>query len=236
MAPRVEVVAPERFARAALDALLSLATESEAPVIGLPTGRTPVGMYLELARAVERGRVDVSAWRPFAIDEYVAPRNHRCSNRSFFERYWEAIPGAPPVEQFDPEAPDLDAEARRFAERLGQAGGLHLVILGIGTNGHLAFNEPRSDRDSTARLVALHADSRASAAPCWGEQTPGHGLTLGLAELLAAPSVLLLANGSGKAAIVARALRGPVSPECPASYLQEHPGMFVLLDEAAAAG
>ncbi len=107
-------------------------------------------------------------------------------------------------------------------------------MLGIGPNGHLAFNEPGSARDSTARVVTLHPESRASAAACWGDETPTLGLTLGLVELLAAPSVLLLADGAAKAGIVARALRGPISPDCPASFLQEHPNVTVILDEAAA--
>ncbi|MBE0609121.1 MAG: glucosamine-6-phosphate deaminase [Dehalococcoidia bacterium] len=234
MPPRVDVVPAARFAGAALDELIALATRYAHPVVGLPTGKTPVGLYGELARLAAQGQADVRLWRPFAIDEYCGPRNHPCSNRSFFSLHWSAIPGAAAVEQFDPEAADLEAEAAAFAGQLAEAGGLDIAVLGIGPNGHLAFNEPGSARDSTARVVTLHPESRASGAACWGDETPTLGLTLGLVELLAAPSVLLLADGAAKAGIVARALRGPISPDCPASFLQEHPNVTVILDEAAA--
>lgn len=234
MPPRIAAVPAARFARAALNELMALAARFARPVVGLPTGKTPVGPYGELARLAAGGRADVQSWRPFAIDEYLGSRNHPCSNRAFFARHWGAIPGAPPVEQFDPEARDADAEATGFAARLATIGGLDIAVVGIGMNGHLAFNEPGSARDCTARTVRLHPESRASAAACWGNETPTRGLTLGLAELLAARSVLLLANGADKAGIVAGALRGPVSPDCPASFLQEHPEVTVVLDEAAA--
>jgi glucosamine-6-phosphate deaminase len=234
MALRLKVVPAAAFAGTAVNVLLALAANHEYPVVGLPTGKTPVGLYRELERLAAGGRADVRSWRPFAIDEYLGPRDHPCSNRAFFARYWDAIPGAVAVAQFDPEAGNLEAEATAFAGRLANAGGLDIAVLGIGMNGHLAFNEPGSARDCTARVVALQPESRASAAACWGDETPTHGLTLGLVELLAAPSVLLLANGADKAGSVARALRGPVSPDCPASFLQEHPEVSVVLDEAAA--
>lgn len=234
MPPRLKVAPAAAFAGAAVDALLALAANHECPVVGLPTGKTPVGLYGELARLAAGGRADVRSWRPFAIDEYLGPRNHPCSNRAFFARYWDAIPGAAAVEQFDPEAADLEGEAAAVAGRLAEAGGLDIAVLGIGLNGHVAFNEPGSTRDSTARVVTLHPESRASAAACWGDENPTRGLTLGLVELLAAPSVLLLADGAAKAGIVARALRRPISPDCPASFLQEHPNVTVILDEAAA--
>lgn len=236
MPPRLEVVPAAGFARASLGALMALSAGSARPAVGLPTGQTPIGLFRELARAAEAGAIDIGAWRPFAIDEYVGERDHRCSNRAFFARYWDVIRGAPPVEQFNPQAADLEAECTRFAGLLAQGGGLDIAVVGIGMNGHLAFNEPGSTRASRARGVALHPESRASAAACWGEETPTHGLTLGLAELLAAPGILLLANGAAKAGIVARALRGTVSADCPASFLQEHPGVTVVLDEAAASG
>lgn len=234
MALRLKVVPAAAFAGTAVDALLALAANHEYPVVGLPTGKTPVGLYEELARLAGGRRAEVPSWHPFAIDEYLGPRNHPCSNRAFFARHWERIPGAPPVEQFDPEAANADAEATGFAARLAAIGGLDIAVVGIGLNGHLAFNEPGSARDWTARVVTLHPESRASAATCWGDETPTRGLTLGLAELLAARSVLLLANGAAKAEIVAGALRGPVSPDCPASFLQVHPEVTVVLDEAAA--
>ncbi len=234
--PTVTVVATDAFASVATDALLELANAFDSPAIGMPTGNTPIGMYEELARRVAAGEANVSTWLPFAIDEYVGPRDHQGSNRSFFARYWSTIPGAPPVQQFDPEAPDLHAEADRFAVALRDAGGLDIAVLGIGTNGHVAFNEPGSTSDSPARLVALAPESRAAAASAWAGEPPTEGLTLGLQELRGARTVLVLANGAHKAEQVRRALEGPPSPDCPASLLRQHPELTWVLDDPAAEG
>lgn len=206
-----------------------LAGERENPVVGLATGDTPGPMYAALSR------VGLPALRAFAIDEYGGPRVHPCNNRAYFERHWRLIPGAGDVEQFDPEVADRRAECERFAGALAAAGGLDLVVLGIGMNGHLGFNEPGSKPHEGARLVSLHETTRQAAARCWGDHAPRTGLTLGLSEILSARAVLLLATGERKAAVVARALEGEVGPEVPASHLQEQPRLTVVVDEAAAA-
>ena len=236
MAPSLHAVPAAGFGRASAAVLLSRTTRFARPVIGLPTGSTPLGLYAELGELASRGGLDISLWRPFAIDEYMGPRQHPCSNYSYFARHWDGIPGAPAVQQFDPQSPDPEVEAASFAARLSAAGGLDIAVLGIGLNGHVAFNEPGSGADSSARPVRLHEESRRSAAACWGAGTPERGLTLGMAELLAARSVILLASGASKAGIIARALRGAVSPECPASFLQQHGDLVVVLDEQAASG
>lgn len=234
MSQAVRVVAAPEFGRACLDTLLVAVASIERPVVGLPTGNTPVPLFEALRRAVQVGDVDVSHWRPFAIDEYGGPRDHPCSNRSFFARYWDVISGAPTVEQFDPEVEDLSGECARMAEALARAGGLDVALLGIGMNGHLAFNEPGSNRSSTARPIELHQASRTSGAACWGAETPAWGLTLGLGELLAAGTVVVMANGAAKAPIVAAAIDGPQSVDCPASLVRTAPSARWVLDEAAA--
>lgn len=232
--PDIRVVSNRAFGRACLRALLDGIAGHERPVIGLPTGNTPVGMYEELRSAVVAGNVDVSSWRPYAIDEYGGPRTHPCSNKAFFARYWDVIPGAGLVEQFDPEADDVALEAERMGRAIEKAGGLTVALLGIGMNGHLAFNEPGSATASTARRMELHEASRASASACWGEDAPAWGLTLGLRELLQAPVVVLMANGAAKAHIVAEAINGPESNACPASLVRRALRSIVVLDESAA--
>ena len=222
------------FGAACLDALFAAVAGIEQPVVGLPTGNTPVGLFEALRAAVESGDARISAWRPFAIDEYGGPRNHPCSNRSFFARYWDIIPGAPDVGQFDPQAPDLNVECARMTAALERAGGLDVAVLGIGMNGHLAFNEPGSARESTVRRVILHDASRAAGSHCWGAATPAWGLTLGLRELLTARTVLVLANGAAKAPIVAAAINGPATAGCPASLARTAANTVWVLDEAAA--
>ena len=238
MGLQITVASPETFGIAACHELLALASAFETPLLGLATGHTPIPLYEVLRDRVRLGEISIARFRPpFAIDEYVGtdPEN-QCANRAFFARHWGAIPTTRPVHQFDPSAPDLPAEAARFAAQLKDAGGLDVVILGIGVNGHLAFNEPGTAKEQAARLAELTIQTRASAATCFGDAVPAHGLTLGLAEILAARRVLLLAMGEKKAEIVARALEGSVSSTCPASFLQEHPHCSVVLDTPAAAG
>jgi glucosamine-6-phosphate deaminase len=230
----LRIVSPDSFASAACDALLQICAEFERPAVGLATGSTPIGMYAGLARSVASGEASVHSWKPFAIDEYVCPAEHPCANRAFFQRHWGTIPGAAPVSQFDVSVADLAAEAQRFGASLTHRGGLDVALLGIGRNGHLAFNEPGSVPESMARLVTLSPESRASAAACFDE-VPRQGMTLGLAELLGARRVLLLASGSHKAGIVATTLRGLASSACPASFVRQHPNAIMLLDDDAAA-
>ena len=234
MTPNVRVVPAALFGEAATTALLELIQGIASPLVGLPTGNTPGPLFEALRRSVEAGSIDISRWRPVAIDEYGGPARNPCSNRSYFESHWDTIPGAPPVAQFDPGAGDLDAECRRMADLVKSQGGLDVAVLGIGMNGHLAFNEPGSAPDSNARRVELHSASIESARACWGAEAPDWGLTLGLGELLGARAVLVLAKGEAKARIVHAALTGPVSSDLPASLVRQAPNHLFVLDEAAA--
>lgn len=230
----LRIVPASEFGQASLGALLDSLVGVPEPIVGLATGNSPLPLYRELRIAVGAGTVSVQNIWPFAIDEYGGSQNHPCSNRAFFAEHWEAIPGSALVEQFDQAAPDGALEIARLGVLLTLWGGLDVAILGIGVNGHLAFNEPGSGRDSVSRLVSLTETTRESAHACWGGATPTHGLTLGLAEILGARRVLLLVNGAAKAEILQRALEGPVSAACPASFLQEHPALTVVADDAAA--
>ncbi len=230
----IRIVRHDNFAAACADAFLDRIAGVERPVVGLATGSSPIPLYDELRMRVYDGRADLSTVHPFAIDEYGGRRDHHCSNHSFFERYWASIPGVSTVEQFDPEAEEPSVECARLAVALEKAGGFDLVVLGIGINGHLGFNEPGTPREAPARVAPLAPETQERARVCWQDDTPAHGLTFGLRELLAARRALLVANGKAKSAVVARALRGPVSPDCPASFLQQHPDLTVVLDDAAA--
>lgn len=233
----VTVASPEMFGVVACRELLVLASGFEAPLLGLATGNTPTPLYETLAGRVAAGEISLSRFRPpFAIDEYVvADPGHPCANRAYFARYWDRIATTRPVHQFSPASDDLHREAAQFAGKLSGAGGLDVVILGIGLNGHLAFNEPGTPRYRQTHIAKLAVQTRESARVCFGEAAPTEGLTIGLAEILSARRVLLLARGERKAAIVARALEGEVSVECPASFLQEHPRCSAVLDHGAAA-
>lgn len=234
---RIQVAAStDDLARRAADIVCATVRDKPRVVLGLATGKTPLGMYAELSRRVAAGDVDLRGVTAFAIDElHSVPRDHPATNALYFAREL-SLPFAA-LHIMDSEARDPQAECDRTRELIARAGGLDLVVLGIGRNGHLAFNEPGSAFDSRARRVALAQSTREQYVPYFGslEETPAFGLTLGLAELLAAREALLLAIGTDKAEIVARALEGPISEDVPASALQRHPNTTALLDPAAAA-
>ena len=233
---RIEIVDAEQFDSTAAGVLFETVRARPGAALGLPSGRTPLGMYRELTRRVARGEIDFSAARGFAIDElYGVPSAHPATNATYFREHVDPALSLHTL-VMDSATPEWENECARFVAQIADAGGLDLVVLGIGRNGHLAFNEPGSAFDSPARRVALSRESRQPYAAAFGslEATPAFGLTLGLADLMAARSVLLLADGAAKAGPVALALEGPITEDVPASILQRHADVAVLLDREAA--
>lgn len=234
---RCEVLdGPVELARRAADVVCRAAERKSGIVLGLPSGSTPIGLYRELTRRARAGEADFNAATAFAIDEFLGiARSHPATNTSYFREHLAAV-RLRAVHAFDSATLDPNAECARFEARIQAAGGLDLLVLGIGVNGHIAFNEPGSPIDSRARRVALAAPTRAAYAQAFGdpEDVPAFGLTLGIAELLAARAVLLLASGIDKAEIVVQALEGPASDAVPASALQQRSDATVLLDRSAA--
>jgi glucosamine-6-phosphate deaminase len=132
-----------------------------------------------------------------------------------------------------------DAECRRYERAIGAAGGIDIQILGIGTNGHIGFNEPGRELQSRTHRVTLKPETRRSNATLFGgdpDQVPSEALSMGMATILQAETLILLAHGASKAGCVARVVNGPLTTELPASFLQLHHDADVILDPAAAAG
>lgn len=205
-------------------------------VLGFATGSSPLPLYNALA---ETG-VDLSRVRGFALDEYVGlppgdPRSYAAVIQSEVVQRLGLPQGA--VQVPDAAAADLDAAARDYEQAIRDAGGVDLQILGIGHNGHVAFNEPGAALDSRTRVEQLAERTRRANARFFDspDEVPTRCLTQGIGTILDAGHLLLIAHGADKAEIVARALQGPVSPDCPASALQLHPRVTVVLDRAAAA-
>ncbi len=225
------------FAQSAANLVCEAVRDQPDAILGLPSGRTPLAFYDELARRVGSGEAGFSGVTAFAIDElYGVPRDHPATNASYFRRHLtERIP-LRALRVMDSEAPDADAECARFLKLIDAAGGLDLAVLGVGVNGHIAFNEPGSPFDSRARRIALERSTREPYAQAFGslDAVPTHGLTLGIADLMAARRILLLASGALKAKAVAEALEGRATEEVPASVLQRHPDVTVVLDREAA--
>lgn len=205
-------------------------------VLGVATGGSPLPVYEALAGH----RLDMSGVRGFALDEYVGlPEGHPQSYAEVVRREVTERLHLDPANVFIPDggAENPEAAARDYDQAIARSGGIDVQILGIGHNGHLAFNEPGSPLDSRTRVEVLtdrtrHANSRYFDSP---DEVPERCITQGLGTILEARQLLLVVNGADKADILREALAGPVSPECPASVLQLHRHVTVVADEAAAA-
>lgn len=223
-------------ARAAADFVAERAAARPELVLALPTGRTPVALYAELARRHAGGTLDLSRARAFNLDELVLPPADPRSFRSFMERHvWQRIGLV--RERCDipnPAAPDLVAECRRYEEALAAAGGLDLAILGVGADGHIAYNLPGPVTLPTH--VERLPDGLAAALEVPPEAWPLRALTMGLGTIRAARELLLLATGETKANAIAALRRGEEYPDWPCTFLSGHPALTVLLDPAAACG
>jgi glucosamine-6-phosphate deaminase len=206
-------------------------------VLGLPTGRTPVGFYHELA---SHGHPDFSQATTFNLDEFFGiPPSHTGSYRQFMERHlFQRVNLAPERINFlDGSAPDPDAECRRYEAAIEAAGGIDIQILGIGTNGHIGFNEPARALESRTHRVRLTPETRRSNAALFGGDpgaVPEEALSMGMATILQARSIVLLATGRTKAPCIERVVNGPITTELPASFLQTHSNVDIMLDGAAA--
>ncbi len=226
---------PATATAAAADRLAAWLVDPATRNVMVAAGNTPIPLYgLIAGRGLALHRL-----RVFMLDEYMGvpasdPRNCASLLRRTVAEAWH-IPSAN-FFTLDPDPAQARASVVAHEERLRSSGGLDVVILGLGQNGHLGFNEPGSTPDSGARVLDLEAVST-EANRKWfdGDYAPNQGVTIGLRTLLAARRVLLLAFGPHKADAVRSMIEGTPSPDCPASFLQRHPDTHVFLDTAAAA-
>ncbi|CEA06885.1 Glucosamine-6-phosphate deaminase [Arthrobacter saudimassiliensis] len=221
---------------AAADLLHTVIASTPRPVIGVATGGSPSPLYRELA--ARGGDYRAVTW--FALDEYLGlPAGHPQSYAEVLRRELIDPLGLDPrtVHLPDPHSADPHDAAARYEQRIADAGGVDLQILGIGRNGHLAFNEPGAALDSRTRVETLTEDTRQANRRFFPtlEEVPTRCITQGLGTILSARRLLLLAQGAAKAEALHRALTGPVSADCPASVLQLHGDVTVLADAEAAA-
>lgn len=208
------------------------------PLVVLPTGNTPLGMYRALITRHGHRRDLWDQMRFLALDEYVGlqkedPRLfYGWLRREFLDRA-----GIPDSNRtiFRSDVADPVMEAARIDAWLQQNGPIDLAVLGLGTNGHIAFNEPGSRFDNPAHVISLTPESISANAGYWGnvERVPKTAMTLGLGGLSAAQSTILLVSGAHKAAILDRVLHGPVSIDTPATYLRTIAGVTIITDRAA---
>ncbi|MBM4370360.1 MAG: glucosamine-6-phosphate deaminase [Deltaproteobacteria bacterium] len=224
-------------AREALRQVLACVTERPDASVALPTGHTPVLLYQALAAAQRGGGTDLRRVTWFALDEFlgVGPGHPGSFRRWLMEHFVEpAGLDAGSLHVLRGDAPDPVAEAASYEARIREAGGLDLALLGLGENGHLAFNEPGTPPDSRCGVRVLSEATRRASADLFGDDpVPRQGLSMGLGTLAEARRLVLLATGPSKAAAVEALSRRDVLA-CPAALLRGHPAALVLLDSPAA--
>ncbi|MDN5894876.1 MAG: glucosamine-6-phosphate deaminase [Nocardioides sp.] len=209
-------------------------------VLGLATGSSPLSIYDHLAARHAAGEVTFARAQAFTLDEYVGlGPDHPERYRNVIDRSFTSLVDLPPGAVHSPDglAADIPAACAAYERAIAEAGGVDLQILGIGTDGHIGFNEPGSSLASRTRIKTLTRATRSDNARFFKgdlDSVPTHCLTQGLATIMAARHVVLVATGPGKALAVQELVEGPVSAMWPATVLQHHPHVSVLLDESAA--
>jgi glucosamine-6-phosphate deaminase len=236
--------ASEDLARYVAHSIAGLIRERNArgefAVLGLPTGSTPTGVYRELVRLHQQEGLDFSQVATFNLDEYfgLSQEQLQSHRRSIYEHLFRHVNMRPEnihIPDGTLAASETDNFCRQYEAAIEKAGGIDLMLLGIGANGHIGANEPYSVKNSRTRLCTLDpVTRRAAASDFFGEwNVPQQAITMGMGTILAARKILLLALGEHKAKIIRDTCEGPVTPRVPASYLQEHGDATVLVDAAA---
>jgi glucosamine-6-phosphate deaminase len=228
----------EDFVQTGANLIASLLQSNPKAVLGLATGSSPVGVYAKLVEMHQKGLVSFSKASSFNLDEYVGlPVDHPQSYRSFMnEQLFNHIdidPGQTHIPNGN--AADMEAECRAYDKMLEENGPVDLQILGIGSNGHIGFNEPDANLSSKTHVVDLLEDTLEANARFFDslDDVPRQAVTMGIGDILKARQILLLVRGAGKAEAIRNAVEGPITTQCPASLLQIHPNVIVLVDEGA---
>ncbi len=228
----------EAMSRQAANILSSVVVMKPDCVLGLATGSTPIGTYQELIKRYEEGDLDFSRVKTVNLDEYVGLEpTHDQSYRYFMQSQLfdhvninvenTNVPGGL--------AEDVEAECRRYDEVIASMGGIDIQVLGMGHNGHIGFNEPAEEFPMGTHQVDL-AESTIEANARFFENrdmVPRKAVTMGIGSIMQARRILVVVSGEGKADIVEKAFRGPVTPKVPASILQMHPDVILVGDKAA---
>ncbi|MCH3991335.1 MAG: glucosamine-6-phosphate deaminase [Prevotella sp.] len=223
-----------------IDRINAASPTAEHPfVLGLPTGSSPEGMYADLVKANQEGRVTFKHVITFNMDEYVGlPESHPQSYHSFMAHHLFDHIDCPKenIHILNGNAKNLGEECAEYEQKIKKAGGIDLFIGGIGPDGHIAFNEPFSSLHSRTRIKTLTTDTIIANSRFFDNdvaKVPKHALTVGVGTVMAAREVLILANGHNKARAVQAAVEGPVTQAWTISALQTHPHSIIVVDEAA---
>lgn len=228
-----------RAARVVADLLENVIRSRPDAVLALPTGRTPLRLYDELAERNRVGRIDFHRVRTFNLDEWVGANRDSAGSYARFmdEHFFSRVNLQPRNCQIpDGSRSDLGAECARYERLIREAGGIDLAILGIGRNGHIGFNEPGTPFDSRTHVVEVTAETRLANRWSFPDgRVPTRAMTVGIGTILDARQIVLLATGGAKANVLRCLLEDPIDPSFPASALRLHPCVHLVADSLAAA-
>ncbi len=206
-------------------------------VLGLATGSTPIGLYKALVQGCKDNKVSFKEAYTFNLDEYsgVTPDNEQSYSYFMHQNLFNLVDlQADHIHLLDGTASDAEAECKSFEEKLAQKP-LDIQLLGLGHNGHIAFNEPADNLSAQTHVVQLDEKTRQANARFFDsiDEVPTHAMTMGIGSIMKAKQILLMVRGADKAEIVKKALQGPITTQVPASLLQLHANVTVLLDQEA---
>jgi len=222
----------DQLADHAASLLLTAIQHDPRIVLGLPTGRTPIGMYERVVSECSREYRCFRDVSTFNLDEYAGvPRDHPGSYYTYMRRHLFDHVDIDPKNAHIPDgkAPDLDAECARYEDAIREAGGLSVTLLGLGRNGHIGFNEPGTPFDARTRVVELTPSTRAANAEFFPDgNVPSRAITMGIATILESRAIVLLAAGAGKREAIERLRSGVIDQAFPASALWKHANVSVL--------
>lgn len=229
----------EELNKVGANIITSLVQTNPYAVLGLATGSTPIGIYQGIINTYNQGLVSFKHVTSFNLDEYVGlPEGHKESYRTFMNEQLFKHIDIPLENTHVPNgnAEDLQAEGPRYDEMMANTKPIDLQILGIGHNGHIGFNEPDDNLNCGTYVVDLKQSTLEANARFFDsiDEVPKQAITMGIGQILKAKMIMLVVRGADKAAVVKRALEGPITTDCPASLLQTHPNCVVLLDKEAA--
>ena len=228
----------EQMSKIAAEMIGDIVGMKPRAVLGLATGSTPLGTYQELVRLHREDGIDFSQIVSFNLDEYIGlPHDDPQSYHYFMqENFFNHINMADAnIHIPDGMADDFSQYCHEYEDDMMDHGGLDIQLLGIGSNGHIAFNEPGSSLGSRTRIITLTEQTRQDNARFFKslDEVPKYAITMGIGTILDAAGIILLASGESKADAVAMAVEGPITASVPASAIQLHPNVSVIVDRAA---
>lgn len=231
----------EQVANYGADRISQQISSKPTSVLGLATGSTPVALYKELIRRFRSGLITFSQVTTFNLDEYLGlDSEHPQSYRYFMNEHLFNQVNIDLANTYVPNGTPVDpvAECDAYESKLREAGGVDLQLLGLGQNGHIGFNEPTSSLGSRTRIKTLTPETIDANRRFFseGEFQPTLALTMGIGTIMESKRIVLLATGASKAGAVVDMIEGPIAAKCPASILQMHPRVTVILDRDAARG